>query len=44
LTSNPLDIAMGVNAAFEVRDSGGKDTGAGDQGMMFGFACDETDE
>jgi S-adenosylmethionine synthetase len=38
------DIAMGVNAAFEVRDSGGKDTGAGDQGMMFGFACDETDE
>ncbi|MGI6168135.1 MAG: methionine adenosyltransferase [Christensenellales bacterium] len=38
------DIAQGVNAALEVRDSGGKDTGAGDQGMMFGFACDETDE
>ena len=34
------DIAMGVNSAYE--DS--SETGAGDQGMMFGFACDETPE
>ncbi len=41
------DIAMGVDRAFEVREgleSGEDETGAGDQGMMFGFACDETPE
>ena len=38
------DIAQGVDAALETRGQGAKDTGAGDQGMMFGYACDETPE
>ncbi len=41
------DIAMGVNEALEARE-GQRDiadsVGAGDQGMMFGYACRETDE
>ncbi len=42
------DIAMGVNEAFEYREennqSDGLSNGAGDQGMMFGYACNETPE
>ena len=38
------DIAMGVNNALEGREQNAGDTGAGDQGMMFGFACSETSE
>lgn len=39
------DIAMGVDNALETRDSQEQmETGAGDQGMMFGYACDETEE
>ena len=38
------DIAMGVDNALEGRDNNEFDTGAGDQGMMFGYACDETEE
>jgi S-adenosylmethionine synthetase len=39
------DIARGVDAALEVRDDrAANELGAGDQGMMFGFACRETPE
>ncbi len=38
------DIALGVNDAVESRGSDHTETGAGDQGMMFGYACDETPE
>ena len=38
------DIAMGVNDAIETRGSEERETGAGDQGMMFGYATNETEE
>ncbi|MBP3453876.1 MAG: methionine adenosyltransferase [Clostridia bacterium] len=38
------DIAMGVDAALETRSEAANETGAGDQGMMFGYACNETPE
>ena len=42
------DIAMGVNESYEVKTGSESDefalTGAGEQGMMFGYACSETEE
>ena len=46
LNGQSPDIALGVDKAFEQKHGETDDrysTGAGDQGMMFGFACDETD-
>ncbi|NQY78782.1 MAG: methionine adenosyltransferase [Candidatus Caenarcaniphilales bacterium] len=44
LDQQSADICAGVDSSLETRDSNEEDTGAGDQGIMFGFACDETKE
>lgn len=38
------DIAMGVDRSYEAKEEGGEGHGAGDQGLMFGYACNETEE
>ena len=38
------DIAMGVDRSYEAKAEGREEHGAGDQGLMFGYACNETEE
>ena len=44
LSKQSEDIALGVDKALETKQGAELEIGAGDQGLMFGFACDETKE
>ena len=44
LNNQSPDIALGVDHSLEAKSDGTADLGAGDQGMMFGYATNETDE
>lgn len=44
LDRQSADIALGINQSAEAKSGHYADIGAGDQGMMFGYACNETEE
>ncbi len=44
LSKQSEDIALGVDRSLESKEGKEETVGAGDQGLMFGFACDETEE
>jgi len=44
LNSQSSDIALGVDASLEAKSGGSFSNGAGDQGMMFGYATDESED